>query len=246
MAQNIYDDEAFFAGYAQLPRSQRGLAGAPEWPALQALLPPLTGARVADLGCGYGWFCRWAAEQGAARVLGFDVSHKMLERANAHPRDNPVYERVFYRHADLETLRLPSLSFELVYSSLTLHYLDDIAGLIGNVRAALVPGGRFVFSIEHPVFMAPSSPRWSQGPDGRRCWPLNDYQREGERVTDWLAPGVRKRHRTLGSLLNLLIDAELSIARVIEWGPTPQQLERQPELEEELDRPMLLLVSAQR
>lgn len=246
MTQNIYDDDAFFAGYAQLPRSQRGLAGAPEWPVLQALLPPLAGARIADLGCGYGWFCRWAAEQGAARVLGFDVSQKMLERAEAPPRDNPPYDRVFYQRADLEILRLPSLSFELVYSSLTLHYLDDLAGLVRNVRAALVPGGRFVFSIEHPLFTAPSAPQWARGLDGRRCWPLNDYQREGERITDWLAPGVRKRHRTLATVLNLLIDAELAIARAVEWAPTPQQLAQQPELDEELDRPMLLLVSAQR
>lgn len=56
MAQNIYDTPAFFAGYQQLPRAVHGLDGAPEWPALQALVPPLQGLRVVDL----GWFCRWA------------------------------------------------------------------------------------------------------------------------------------------------------------------------------------------
>ena len=39
MAQNIYDNPAFFEGYAQLPRSVQGLDGAPEWPALRAMLP---------------------------------------------------------------------------------------------------------------------------------------------------------------------------------------------------------------
>jgi len=34
MAQNIYDNPAFFEGYARLPRSVQGLDGAPEWPAL--------------------------------------------------------------------------------------------------------------------------------------------------------------------------------------------------------------------
>ena len=56
MAQNIYDNPAFFEGYAQLPRSVQGLDGAPEWPALKAMLPDLTGTSVIDLGCGYGWF----------------------------------------------------------------------------------------------------------------------------------------------------------------------------------------------
>lgn len=60
MAQNIYDNPAFFEGYAQLPRSVQGLNGAPEWPALKAMLPDLTGKAVVDLGCGYGWFCRAA------------------------------------------------------------------------------------------------------------------------------------------------------------------------------------------
>src|SRR5579863_6485926 len=83
MAQNIYDNDEFFAGYAQLPRSVAGLDGAEEWPSLRALLPELSGRSVLDLGCGYGWFCRWARNAGAARVLGFDVSEKMLARARA-------------------------------------------------------------------------------------------------------------------------------------------------------------------
>ncbi|XXT49757.1 hypothetical protein WMF23_51215 [Sorangium sp. So ce542] len=58
MAQNSYDDPGFFEAYSQLRRSVEGLDGAPEWPALRALVPDLTGLRVVDLGSGYGWFCR--------------------------------------------------------------------------------------------------------------------------------------------------------------------------------------------
>jgi hypothetical protein len=70
MAQNIYDRPAFFAAYSQLSRSVDGLDAAAEWPALRALLPDLDGKRIADLGCGFGWFARWARENGAAHVLG--------------------------------------------------------------------------------------------------------------------------------------------------------------------------------
>jgi len=83
MTQNIYDDEGFFAGYSRLPRSVDGLDGAPEWPTLCAMLPELSGRNVIDLGCGFGWFCRWARRHGAAQVLGLDVSEKMLARARA-------------------------------------------------------------------------------------------------------------------------------------------------------------------
>lgn len=64
-------------------RSIGGLDAAPEWPALKALLPSMHGLNVVDLGCGYGWFSRWAIENGAGSVLALDVSEKMLERARA-------------------------------------------------------------------------------------------------------------------------------------------------------------------
>lgn len=76
MAQNIYDNQAFFDGYAQLSRSVHGLDGAPEWPTIRSILPDLHGKKVVDLGCGYGWFCRSAREQNAASVLGLDLSEK--------------------------------------------------------------------------------------------------------------------------------------------------------------------------
>lgn len=242
MAQNIYDNAEFFAGYGQLRRSQEGLAGAPEWPSLQAQLPALNGLRVVDLGCGYGWFCHWAAEQGAASVLGLDVSQKMLERAVSSNNADAIT----YRRADLETLALPPCALDLAYSSLALHYIEDLPRLLGVIHQALVPGGRLLFSIEHPIYMAPANPGWIKRADGGRSWPVDGYQVEGVRTTDWLAKGVVKYHRTLGTLLNALIGAGFTLQHVEEWGPTAAQLAAQPSLQDERERPMLLIVAAQR
>ena len=241
MTQNIYDDPTFFDGYSRLSRSVEGLAGAPEWPALRALLPDLRGRNVVDLGCGYGWFCRWARAQGAAQVLGLDVSERMLARARATTSDPAIV----YSRADLESVDLPEASFHLAYSSLALHYVEDLAGLLAKVRRAILPGGRFVFSAEHPVYTAPTSPGWSIGADGRRTWPVDGYSVEGPRTTDWLAKGVVKQHRTIGTYLNLLIGLGFVISHVEEWRPTDEQVAAQPELAEERERPMFLLVSAQ-
>src|SRR6516225_6792793 len=98
MTQNIYDDEEFFAGYSRLRRSVEGLDGAPEWPALRALLPDLSGRNVLDLGCGFGWFCRWARQQGAAHVSGIDVSEKMLARGRAATPSSAIT----YTRADMD------------------------------------------------------------------------------------------------------------------------------------------------
>ena len=242
MTQNIYDNPAFFENYSQLPRSVQGLDGAPEWPSLQALLPDLQGRRIVDLGCGLGWFCRWAQEQRAAEVLGLDVSENMLAQARATTSPGVIR----YAIADLEHLQLPAASFDLAYSSLALHYIRDLASLLAMVHCALVPGGQLIFSIEHPIYMAPARPGWSVDTDGRRSWPVNDYLNEGPRTTDWLAKGVIKHHRLMGTTLNLLLQAGFTLTRIEEWSPTDDQIAAQPSLAIERIRPMFLLVAAAR
>jgi SAM-dependent methyltransferase len=242
MTQNIYDNPEFFEGYSRLSRSVEGLDGAAEWPALKALLPELRDLRVVDLGCGFGWFCRWARQQGAAAVLGIDVSEKMLARARAVSTDAAIT----YLEADLEAAELPQAAFDLAYSSLALHYVEDLGGLLAKVRRALVPGGRFVFSAEHPIFTAPTQPGWSLGVDGRKIWPVDSYLCEGPRRTDWLAEGVIKQHRTLATYLNLLLQLRFGLSHIEEWGPTDEQIAARPALADERQRPMFLLVAARR
>ncbi len=242
MAQNIYDDPEFFAGYSRLPRQVHGLAGAPEWPAIRAILPDLEGRRVVDMGCGFGWFSRWAREHGAASVLGLDLSGKMIARAKAETADAAIT----YKIADLETLELPQASFDFAYSALTFHYLEDFGRLVRMVHRALTPGSQFVFTIEHPIYMAAAHPRWWNDEDGRKTWPVNRYAIEGERRTNWFTDGVLKHHRTLGTTLNTLIAAGMTLRHVEEFAPTAAQIAEQPGLTEELERPMMLLVSVQR
>jgi SAM-dependent methyltransferase len=242
MTQNIYDNDGFFTGYSGLERSIHGLDGAPEWPALRALLPPMQGLRVLDLGCGFGWFCRWARQAGAASVLGIDVSENMLARGRAETPDPAIA----YLRADLEQLTLDPAAYDLVYSSLAFHYLEHFDRLVEQIHGALAPGGRLVFSIEHPIYMAPSAPGWVDDAAGRKVWPVDRYLDEGPRTTDWLAKGVVKQHRTLGTTANLLIRAGFTIAHIEEWGPTAEQVAARPDWAIERDRPAFLLMAADR
>ena len=242
MTQNIYDHDDFFEGYSQLGRSIEGLDGAAEWPVLRAMLPNLHGVRVLDLGCGFGWFCRWARQQGAAQILGIDVSEKMLARAKGTTQDPAIT----YARADLEHLELSAQSFELVYSSLAFHYIENLNGLLSGVFHALVPGGSLVFSVEHPIFTSPAEPGWIRNAGGRQTWPIDSYLEEGPRSTDWLAKGVIKQHRTVATYINMLLSAGFKLSRVEEWGPTNQQIASRPELASERQRPPFLLVAAAR
>lgn len=243
MAQNIYDDEAFFDGYARLPRSVDGLDAAPEWPTLRVLIGDVAGPRVVDLGCGYGWFCRWVADAGAASVLGIDLSERMLARATAWPA---TPDAIRYERQDLDRLELPASTFDLAYSSLTLHYLVDLDRFLATVHRSLVPGGRFVLSAEHPLYTAPTAPGFVEGPDRREVWPLDRYLDEGPRTTDWLAPGVVKQHRTVATYVNALLTAGFTLTRIVEWGPDLDQVAAEPSWAVERDRPPFLLMAVVR
>ena len=93
-----YDDEQFFQQYAQMERSREGLAGAGEWHQLKKLFPDVRGKCVLDLGCGYGWHCRYAADQGADQVLGIDISARMIGEAENRNQG----DRITYRVCGLE------------------------------------------------------------------------------------------------------------------------------------------------
>ena len=239
-AQNIYDNADFLAGYATLDRQVRGLDGAAEWPVLQPMLPSLAGSDVVDLGCGFGWFSRWAVENGAASVLGVDVSTKMLERARAESAS----ETIEYRLADLDQLALEAGSADHVFSSLALHYVRDLDRLMATVEGALRSGGSLVFSVEHPIYSAPTTQSFETSERGDRVWPLDNYLVEGERVRNWFVDGVVKQHRTLATYVNTVVAGGLVLDRLVEWGPTPDAIEARPELADDLHRPWFLLLRA--
>jgi ubiquinone/menaquinone biosynthesis C-methylase UbiE len=241
-SQNIYDNGEFFEGYSRMRRSVEGLAGAAEWPAMRALLPDLHGRRVLDLGCGFGWFCRWARERGAAQVVGIDVSENMLARARSATSDGAIT----YQRANMERIDLPEAAFDLVYSSLAFHYVEDFSGLIAKVHRTLKPEGYLVFSIEHPIYMAGDHPEWMVNARGSRVWPVNRYFAEGPREADWLTKGVIKHLRTMGTTLNVLIGQGFRLTHVEEWQPTEEQIEMWSDSAENRDRPIFLVVAAQR
>src|SRR5579863_998399 len=210
-----------------MPRSVGGLESAEEWPSLCALLPDLGGKRVLDLGCGYGWHCRHARERGARSVLGVDLSEKMLDRARALTPDR----RVVYRLGAIEDLEFPNEAFDIIFSSLALHYVKDFHGVCQSAARWLADQGDFVFSVEHPIFTSLGAQQWHLDGEGRRLhWPVDNYQDEGPRSTKWMDGEVVKYHRTVGSYVNSLIDSGFHIVRLLELSVSPERAPSRPDL----------------
>ena len=243
MKENKYDDERFFGEYSRFPRSVEGLSAAGEWHELQKMLPDFRGKRVLDIGCGFGWHCVYAAEHGAAYVLGTDISEKMLAAA----REKTNSPNVEYRRTAMEDIDFPARSFDVVLSSLAFHYTPDWEGVCERICKCLVPGGDFVFSAEHPVFTAYGTQDWIHDGDGvRRHWPVDRYFEEGKRDAVFLGERVVKYHRTLTEYLGTLWKAGFEVTGFVEPRPEARLLDAVPGMRDELRRPMMMLVSAKK
>ncbi|WP_336703599.1 methyltransferase domain-containing protein [Chryseobacterium indologenes] len=138
----------------------------------------------------------------------------------------------------------PAEKFDLILSSLTLHYVESFDTIAQHIYKWLIPGGSFVFSIEHPVFTAEGSQDWVYDKNGEKInWPVDRYFIEGKRNTTFLGENLIKYHRTLTSYLNILLQHGFTLKEIIEPEPSQEMLKEIPEMKEELRRPMMLLIS---
>lgn len=116
-----------------------------EKPAMMKLLPDLERKQVLCVGCGTGEECGELLARGAT-VHGFDISEKSVALAQEA-----------FPEADLRTLDMHDLSpydneqFDFIYSSLTLHYSEQIAVILEQLNRVLKPGGTMQLSVGHPI-----------------------------------------------------------------------------------------------
>lgn len=249
MSQNIYDRDDFFAAYSTIiDRSgHKDLDTDLLFTRLRTLLPAsLEGAHILDVGCGSGWFARWAVDRGAASVTAVDLSQNMIAKARTLNTSSEYTAKIDYRIVDLDA-DLSGLdsgrTYDLAFSSLALHYLANLDTLMVKVHQLLKPGAVFAVNVEHPVYTAPQRPRVvADAETGEKSWNFSDYYKEGERVVDWLAPGLRKQHRTVQRYLDVFFKSGFDLTGLIELLPTKEEMESGAFSEEELLRPLFLMM----
>ena len=184
-----------------------------ERPEMLRLAGGVEGARVLDAGCGAGPLAEALREKGAV-VSGFDVSPAMVELARER-----LGEDAQVRVADLAApLPYDDGEFDLVVVSLALHYVEDWASALAELRRVTAPGGRVIVSIIHPMVYAMSYPEADYFALTRYS---EDYVLGGQTVwmTYW--------HRPLQDVLNAFTTAGLRIRTVTEPPPaadTPAEL----------------------
>ena len=230
MAGPFRDYDAFAETYADRTRTNAYNAHY-ERPAIRALLGPVAGLRVLDAGCAAGEHALWLVDSGAT-VTAIDISDAMLHIARTR-----LDGRADVLAADLaEPLPFATASFDVVFSSLTLHYIFDWERMFAEFARILVPGGTLVFSTHHPSL--------DLG--------LDDYftiREVDDRWSGYSEDPVRVRffHRPLREIVAPLLNARFRITAIEEPMPDAELAERDPTASAILQsKPFFLFVRAAR
>ncbi|WP_079086952.1 class I SAM-dependent methyltransferase [Streptomyces silvensis] len=209
-------DDRFVWGPEGLDEVEAELLGPPE---------DLAGKDVLEIGAGAAQCSRWLAAQGA-RPVALDLSHRQLQHAlridaERSGGDRAAAEGAGARaagvplvQADAGALPFADASFDLACSAYgALPFVADPVRVLRDVRRVLRPGGRFVFSVSHPMRWAfPDEP----GPEGLSVaasyfdrTPYVEQDEQGHAV-------YVEHHRTLGDRVRDVVAGGFRLVDLVE------------------------------
>lgn len=217
-----------------------------EAPYMKALLSALDlrGKRVLDAGCGFGYYARFAAEQGA-QVVAMDYAPEMVELARQVLADQVGVEVCLGDVDDLSPFA--DRSFDVIISGLDLE-TPDLDGAFRGFSRVLVEKGAFLFSVPHPII---HHGEWRHSRRGRKLFfQLDHYFTRGLFTAQWpdeegRAVQFDRQRRPLQDYTEALAANGFVISRLLEGEPAEEIRQTDPELYEELRRvPWYLIIQA--
>lgn len=241
--ENTYDKDEFYLEYKKMRDTKLNANELLEIPVMKSLLDNLSNKSIIDLGCGNGCMSRYFIESGAKKVLGLDISNNMLNEA----KEINALDNITYQNLPLENLDAIDQKFDIAYSSLAFHYIEDFEKLIKDIYNLLNDDGILLFSQEHPLVTAPIiNPELGKylTKDDKRYYYLSDYNNISKRDKLWNDTIVKKYHRNFSITINTLIKQGFEILEIQESQPNKKAIELIEKYKYQIDRPYFLFIKA--
>ena len=239
--ENIYDKENFFNEYQTMRQDKINANDLIEIPIMKTMLPNLEGKTILDLGCGAGGMSRYFVENGAKKVVAIDISKNMIEEAKKYDCSN-----IDYRVLALENLDEIEEEFDLVFSSLAFHYVEDFSLLMQNISRLLKKNGILLYSQENPIATAVKLEMGEKKyieKDGKRYYLLNNYNDISSRIL-FLKHGGTIYHRNFETIINTIINNAMKLIEIKEPLAPANAVELDFKYSYYKDRPLFLFVKA--
>ncbi len=173
------------------------------------LLGDVQGLRVIEIGCGSGHSLAYLHACGAAELWGLDLSSEQIRTAGETAKEHGFSPRLFCCPMEANP-GIPAGYFDLAVSIYALGWSVDLRATLGHIMRYLRPGGRLVFSWEHPVYSCLKTTPQQIVLD-------RSYSDEGpiEKLS-WKGEPIVMHARKVSTFLNALIETGFGIEKVIE------------------------------
>jgi trans-aconitate methyltransferase len=237
---SAYEEEDFFKNYMNRRRRPESPNNSIEKPILLKLMGNVEGKKILDLGCGDAEIGVELLREGAGAYIGLEGSENMIHFAEENLKGTAGQ----ILHSSMEEWQPQAEENNLVLSRFALHYLEDLGSVFTKVHDSLMPSGRFVFSVQHPVLT--SSSKSAEGSGRRTDWVVDDYFNQGERSEPWIGKQVIKYHRTVEEYFTLLLEAGFIIEDLREGTPKAENFSTREEYERRMRIPLVLMFACRK
>jgi len=244
--KNYYDDKDFYKEYSDMRKTKLNANELLEMPTIKSMLDNINNKSILDLGCGAGDMDAYFINNGAKEVYAVDISQNMIKEA----KERNGLKGIIYDIMPLEEIDKINKKFDIVYSSLAFHYIQDFDKLINDISNLLNENGLLVFSQEHPIVTATilksGSPKYIEF-QNKRYYYLSDYNNQSVRHSK-VAGSIllTKYHRNFSKIMNTLITNNLSIQEVRESEASEEVIKQVEKYQYQKDRPYFLFIKAKK
>ncbi|KAB2331672.1 class I SAM-dependent methyltransferase [Bacillus mesophilum] len=235
---SVYEHKDFFENYMKRRHRKESPNIVIELPALLNMMGNIENQRILDIGCGDASLGEMLLQNKGNTYTGVDGSESMCQKAKESLGNHPGCKIL---QSSIEDFDFETEVYDLVVSQLALHYIEDLQSAVNRIFSCLKQGGRFIFSVQHPLLTSSAKSMQSGGP--RSDWIVDDYYHTGKRVEPWIGAHVVKYHRTMEDYFSILQQAGFKINGMSEARPLKENFDEEAEYERRMRIPLFLLFS---